>query len=402
MKIIEREFYTGKIEPYVDSGLIKVLVGQRRVGKSCIMRQIADKLARNGNGVNCIYIDKEDFAFAEIRDAATLLDYVESRLRAKKRNYLFIDEVQEIAGFETALRSLHAKEQCDVFCTGSNAKMLSGELATGLSGRYVEFEIRSLDYLEFLKFHALEDSDAALTRYFTFGGLPHLAHLGLETSLADEYLKNLYSTILLKDVLGRMGLRNPAFLERLSVFLADNVGSVFSASSISRFLKSKSEKVAPSVIINYLHAMRSAFIVERAPRFDIRGKELFETREKYYFEDIGLRNALVGTNLARDVAKIAENAVFLHLRKLGYTVSVGEIGNAEVDFVAQKQGKTIYVQVAYLIADEKTRDREFGNLKKIDDNFPKYVVSMNPFNPGGNEDGILHLHIRDFLKKEAF
>lgn len=402
MKIIEREFYSKKIRPYIDTGLIKVLVGQRRVGKSCVMRQLAEKISRKAPSANCIYINKEDFAFADIRDAKTLLEYVESQLDSNRKNYLFVDEIQDIIGFEIALRSLQAKEQCDIFCTGSNAQVLSGELATMLSGRHIEFEIHSLDYSEFLTFHRLSDCDESLTKYFTFGGLPHLAHLGLDSEIATEYLRNIYSTILLKDVLARAGLRNPAFLERLSAFLADNTGSLFSASSISKYLKAHRESVAPSVIINYLHAMEAAFIVGRAERFDIRGKAFLEASGKYYFADIGVRNALVGGNLARDIAKIEENAVYLHLKKNGYDVSVGNIGGVEIDFVARKSGKTVYVQVAYLIADEKTRSREFGNLEKIPDNFPKYVVSMNPFNSGDSESGIIHLHIRDFLKRTEF
>ena len=401
MEVIERKFYTQKIEPYINAGLIKVLVGQRRVGKSCIMRQLRDKLARD-NDTCCIYIDKEDFAFSGVQTAKELIDCVEAQLDPRKKNFLFIDEVQEIDEFEIALRSLHAKSQCDIFCTGSNAKMLSGELATGLSGRYIEFEIHALDYTEFLRFHKLEDTDESLSLYFSYGGMPHLARLGLKSELVDEYLRNLYSTILLKDITARLGLRNVLFLERLSSFVADNIGSLFSATSISKYLKSQKEHIPTSSVLHYLRAMQNAFIINRLPRFDIRGKSFFETQEKYYFEDIGLRNALVGRNLARDIAKIEENAVYLHLRKLGYKLSVGNLGNTEIDFVAQKGNRQLYFQVSYLIADEKTRQREFGNLKKIPDNFPKYVISMNPFNSGGNEDGIIHCHIRDFLKKTDF
>ncbi len=398
MKIIERKDYLRRIEPYVDSALIKVLVGQRRAGKSFLLRQLAHKIASANNEANCIFIDKEDFAFDGIRESGDLIRFVEERLNPKKKNYLFIDEVQDIHAFEVALRSLNAKEQCDIFCTGSNATMLSGELATRLSGRYIEFEIHALSYMEFLQFHSLEDSDESLIKYLSHGGMPHLARLGLESGLADEYLKNLYSTILLKDVIARLGLRNVVFLEKLSRFTADNTGSLFSASSISKYLKSKGDSVAPSVIINYLRAMESAFIISAVPRYDIRGKMLFETFEKYYFSDIGLRNNLVGINLARDIGKIAENAVYLHLRRQGYDVSVGSLGEAEIDFVAQKNGDVRYFQVAYLIADEATHRREFGNLKKIADNYPKYVISMNPLNLNGEEDGIIHLSLRKFLQ----
>ena len=398
MKLISRPYYIDKIKPYIGKGLIKVLTGQRRVGKSCVMQQIMEDIRSTNAQANLIYINKERTEFQFISNDLTFARYMSEKLDKKKDNYLFVDEIQEIQGFENVLRSLQAGDECDIFCTGSNAKMLSGELSTYLSGRTIEFHIFSLSYQEFLAFHKLEDSDSSLMKYFTYGGLPHLAHLSLNDDLAFEYLRNIYSTILLKDIVAREGIRNVYFLENLSAFLADSVGSLFSALSISKYLKSQHVEMSTSAILNYLRAMCNAFIINKVERYDIRGKRKFELNEKYYFEDIGLRNSLSGVNINKDIHKIMENAVYLHLNMLGYTVFVGKLDHLEIDFIGQKQDQVVYVQVAYLIVNDETREREFGNLMQIKNNYPKYVVSLDPYNPGSNYEGIKHIHIRDFLK----
>lgn len=401
MKSVYRPYYSNKIKPYVGKGLIKVLTGQRRVGKSYIMLQISEEIAQENKQANIIWINKEKTEFSFITDDRTFSEYVLQKLVKEKDNFLFVDEIQEIYGFENVLRSLQADNQCDIFCTGSNAKLLSGELSTFLSGRYIEFHIHSLSYTEFLVFHNLPDSDDSLNKYLTFGGLPHLAHLTLNEDLTSEYLNNIYSTILLKDIVARENIRNVFFLENLSVYLADSVGSLFSALSISKYLKSQNTEMSTSAILNYLRAMTNAFIVNKVQRYDIKGKKQFELNEKYYFEDIGLRNSLTGRNVNKDIQKIMENAVYLHLKMLGFKVFVGRFDSYEIDFVAQKNNSTVYIQVAYLLINDETKKREFGNLKQIADNYPKYVVTLDPFNNGSDYDGIKHIHLRDFLKTDS-
>lgn len=401
MELIDRPFYTNKIKPYIGKSLIKVLTGQRRVGKSCVLKQIQTFIQNTNTDANIIYINKERTEFNFLKDNVSFASYLTERIDTTKKNYLFVDEIQEIVGFEHVLRSLQAENECDIYCTGSNAKMLSGELSTYLAGRYIEFHIFSLSYTEFLTFHNLMDTDEALMKYFTYGGLPHLAQLTLNDDLAFEYLRNIYSTILLKDIVAREGIRNVYFLENLSVYLADSVGSIFSAMSISKYLKAQQIEMSVSAILNYLRAMSNAFIINKVERYDIRGKRKFELNEKYYFEDIGLRNALTGVNINKDIHKILENAVYLHLSTLGYKVFVGKLDSLEIDFIGQKDGKTVYVQVAYLITSDETREREFGNLMQIKNNYPKYVVSLDPFNAGNDYDGIKHIHIREFLKYKS-
>jgi hypothetical protein len=340
--------------------------------------------------------------FRMIHNDQDLSQYLKTQINPAKDNYLFIDEIQDIDHFEHTLRDLQAKDSCDIFCTGSNAKMLSGELATYLSGRYIEFHIHSLSYPEFLLFHQLPDDQQSLTKYLTYGGLPYLSRLELNDEMAFEYLRNVYSTILLKDVVKREGIRNIDFLETLAIYTADNIGNLFSANNISKYLKSQRVDISTLQVINYLKALSNAFLIHKVGRIEINGLKKFEIGEKYYFEDIGLRNSQIGFDLQRDIHKLIENAIYLHLSILQYEIYVGQQDGLEIDFVALKQGKKIYVQATYLIVDEKTKEREFGNLLAIPDNYPKYVVSLNPLNTGSNIEGIQHLHLADFLKKQDF
>lgn len=399
MEIIQRAYYNNRIKPYIGKGLIKVLTGQRRVGKSFIMRQLMSEIREKNPNANIVYINKELLEFDFIHNAQTLADYAEEKYQKERSNFLFIDEIQDIKEFENVLRSLQAENKYDIFCTGSNAKLLSGELSTYLSGRYIEFRIYALSYTEFLQFHNLPDDDQSLQQYFTYGGMPHLAHLGLDENLSVEYLRNIYSTILLKDIVARENIRNVEFLERLSAYLADNVGSLFSALSIHKFLKSQQTNMSVTAIQNYTRSMCNAFIINKVQRYDIQGKRKFEVNEKYYFEDIGLRNFLTGMNIGKDIQKTMENAVYLHLKTLGFEVYVGKLNDLEIDFIAKKNQQKFYLQVLYLLTDEKTKAREFGNLLQIKDNYPKYVVSFDPFNTIADYDGIKHYHIRNFLSQ---
>ena len=398
MNIINRPDYTDKVLRLFGKGLIIALTGQRRVGKSFIMKQVINLLSHDDNN-NIIYVDKEDEQFSTISTHTELTQYVDRHLRADKTNYLFIDEVQNIKEFELTLRSLHSREACEIVITGSNAKMLSSELSTYLSGRCVEYYIQCLDYNEFLEFHQLPDNDQSLINYLTYGGMPQLYRIGLqEKDLVNDYLHNVYNTIVLKDIVEREDIRNVPLLRNLVRFVSDNVGKPISATSIVNYLKSQRMESSTKLIINYLDYLCNAFIIHRVKRYDIHGKRLFEMNDKFYFEDIGLRNSLVQGGLAQSMEKVIENAVYLHLIRLGYNVTVGYLQKTEIDFVATKGDQIIYVQATYLLSNEETVAREFGNLALIKDNFPKYVVSMDSLYSGTNYQGIHHMHLRDFLR----
>ena len=397
---IPRPLYTERIKPFIGKPIIKVLTGQRRVGKSYIMFQLMDFIKDQNPSANIIYINCELEQFSHIRTNIDLNEYLKNKFSNEKENYLFIDEIQEIASFQLTVRSLNAETKCDIFCTGSNATMLSGELATTLSGRYIEFNIHSLSYLEFLDFHQLEKGTESILKFLTYGGMPFLPVIGLTESLPFEYLKNVYSTILLKDVIARENIRNISFLENLVLYLADNVGSLFSANNISKFLKSQRIALSTQLTINYLKALTNAYFVHKVVRSEVGGLKIFEIGEKYYFEDLGLRNTLKGFNQKTDIHKLLENAVYLHLLQSGFRIFIGKIDHREIDFVADKNGLKIYVQVCLQLTDQSTANREFGNLLLIKDNYPKYVVTFNDIIEGSDYQGIKQMNLVDFLLLE--
>ena len=398
IQLIKRTSYTERIAPFINKNIIKLLTGQRRVGKSCILRQIQDHIMQTQPESNTICINKELEEYSFIRTHDDLSQYVKDHLKEGKANYLFIDEVQDTQGFENTLRSLQAQDACDIFVTGSNATMLSSELSTYLSGRYIEFHIHSLTYQEFLEFHKVDASTQSLRNYLTFGGLPYLSNLPLEQEIVFEYLRNIYSTIILKDVVKREGIRNVDFLETLAIYTADNVGNLFSANNISRYLKSQHVNISALQVINYLKALQNAYLINKVRRIDVNGLHTFEIGDKYYFEDLGLRNCHFGFSMQKDIHKLMENAIFLHLAQQHYEVFTGQqTGGKEIDFVGRKGDEVIYVQSAYLLADEKTREREFGNLQAIRNNYPKYVVSLDEWTSGSSVDGIKHVHLGELL-----
>lgn len=398
-KYIPRELYFNQIEPYIHSGLIKVLTGQRRVGKSFVMLQVMDEIRKRDKKAQIIYINKEDYRFEAIRDYTALMKYLKTFPETKGNRYLFIDEIQEIKGFEIALRSLQAIEGRDIYCTGSNATLLSGELATQLSGRYIQIRVFPLNYSEFLLFHNLSDSAETFLQYVRHGGMPHLIHIEREDRIVYEYLRNIQDTIVLRDIVARFNVRNVHFLQDLIVYLADITGNVVSAKRISDYLKSQKINLSTKLVLEYLSYLEAVFFVERVKRSEIEGRKIFEIGEKFYFEDLGMRHAITPFQ-QKDIGKVLENIVYLHLKTNGHTVYVGKQGDKEVDFVAEKNGNKKYIQVAYIIADEKTHQREFGNLLSIPDNCPKTVVSMDE-TAGGNYKGIEHISIRNFLLKTA-
>lgn len=392
---IVRPLYLVRVEPFIGKSLIKVFTGQRRVGKSFLLFQVMQIIREKDSKACIIYINKEDLTFSDIKTAEDLNDYIQQHKAHRGKTFIFIDEIQDIEHFEIALRSLLLDENLDVYCTGSNANMLSRDIAGVLSGRYIEINVYSLSYEEFLVFHRLDDKAATLDQYLRYGGLPYLMHLTLSPEVVYEYLKNIYTTILFRDVVNRYGVRNTVFLEQLVAFLSSNIGSIFSAKKISDFLKVQKVNMAPNQVTLYLHHLCNAFLIHQVRRYDITGKRLFEIGEKYYFENFGIRNALWGYRI-EDRAKIMENAVYNHLLISGYTVEVGILGDKEIDFIAQKQGEKLYIQVALSLNDEKTIKREFGNLQKIQDNYPKMVITMESFS-GNTYEGILNIDLRSFL-----
>lgn len=399
MESIERSLYINQIEKHLGKGLIIVLVGQRRVGKSYMLRMVRDAKMSNSSN-NVIFIDKEKRAFDTIKNYQDLNQYIEAQWVEGKHNYILIDEVQDIDEFERTVRSYRTEPDTDIIITGSNARMLSNELSTLIGGRYKEIYIQSLSYTEFLTFHKLADNDESLTLYIQYGGLPGLLRIGLNEDDAREYQMDIYHTVLLKDVIMRNNIRNIPFLENLVRFLADNTGKLISANSIAKFMKSQGESITSSVIINYLSYLCEAYILHKVNRYDIHGKRLFETNDKFYFEDNGIRNAIAGGTREGDIEKVIENVIYQHLVRLGYKVCVGQLQAAEIDFVCTKtDGQRAYIQASYIIADEATREREFGNLRAIKDNYPKYVISMTPLLTKNDYNGITHLHLRHFLTK---
>ena len=397
MEILTRQHYADIVDSWIGKGNIIALVGSRRVGKSYILKDFIQRHSRDENS-NIIYVDKEKKNFKSIKNKDDLDTWIEERFVPGKHNYILIDEVQEIESFEDSVCSWYSEDDTDVLITGSNSDLLSGELATRLSGRHVEIRVHPLTYMEFLQFHKLPDSDESLMTYLNYGGLPGLRTVGLDNE--DQvwaYLASVFNTIMLKDIIERYDIRNIPFLNNLIAFYADTTGKLTSANSISKYMKSQNEKVSSNLILLYRSFYSEAFLIDVVSRYDIHGKKLFESNEKIYWDDIGLRNLKASGGMDSYIEKVIENAVYKQLSFLGYDIKVGVLNAGEVDFVCTKSGQTIYVQASYIIAEDTTREREFGPLEKIRDNYPKYVISATPYLTQRNENGIIHLSLRKFL-----
>ena len=378
---------------------IIILTGQRRIGKSYILRLFRHKVCKEA-GANVIFIDKEKHEFDDIKTYHDLNAYIDERRNKAMKNYILVDEIQDIEEFEKSVRSYYEEPDVEIVVTGSNSKMLSRDLSTLIGGRYKEIYIQALSYEEFMLFHQLSDSDDTLAKYIQFGGLPGLVKMGLDEQDAREYQLDVYHTVLLKDVIMRNQIRNVPFLENLVRFLADNTGKIISTNSIAKYMKSHGDRITSTVIINYTKFLCEAYLIYKVNRYDIHGKKLFESNDKFYFEDNGLRNTLAGGSREGDVEKVIENIIYNHLVRLGYEVTVGQLQAGEIDFVCKKpEGQRVYVQASYIISDEATREREFGILRAIKDNYPKYVISMTPLVGRQDSDGITHIHLRRFLKE---
>lgn len=398
MDLISRPNYYNKLEKLLGKGVLIVLTGQRRVGKSFVMKEL---VARKGEApdANVIYIDKEKTAFDFIATYKDLVVYVDGKINKAKHNYLLIDEVQEIKEFERGLRNYYGESYIDIVVTGSNSDILSSDLGTMLSGRYVEVFIQGLSYTEFLDFHNLQDNEAALSKYINYGGLPGLRPFGLDDQeTINDYLQGVYNTILVKDIIRRKKIRNVPFLENLIHFIADNIGKPLSATSIQNYMASNESEVSKNLILKYMKAIDEAYLATAVSRYNIHGKKILETNDKFYFGDVGIRNYITGGRRANDVEKIVENLVYQHMVRLGYEVKIGQLYSTEIDFVGTKGDDVVYVQAAYLITEEKTFNREFGNLMPIKDNYPKYVISMTPYMDSSNWKGVIHIPFVDFLK----
>lgn len=403
--MIKRELYMSRIRPFIGGKLIKVVTGIRRSGKSVMLELVKQELLESGVGAeHFISINFEDMRNAHLCNAQSLHEEVlrlSSTIQGKV--FLFFDEIQEVANWEKCINSLRVALDCDIYITGSNAKLLSGELATYLGGRYVEFVIYPFSFSEFLELYLpifpQSSIQQCFQKYLVTGGMPYLSNLQYADEPSHQYLTDLFNSVMLKDIVKRNKVRDVDLLERILAFVTANVGTTFSATSLSKFLKSEHRTVAPETILNYIKYCCDAYLFYQVKRQDLQGKQLLATNEKYYIADHGIREAVFGGNM-RDINLILENIVFMELLRRGYSVTVGKTGNKEVDFVCDKRGERIYIQVAYLLASEETIHREFDVYDSLRDHYPKYVVSLDEFDMSRN--GIRHRNIRDFLLADSW
>ena len=398
--MIKREAYMSRIRPFIGNALIKVLTGIRRSGKSVMLELIQRELTAQGvSGSQFIKLNFEDMKNSRLRKAEALHKEVTKRISGiEGKAYLFLDEVQEVEDWERCVNSFRVEFDCDIYITGSNAKLLSGELATYLAGRYVEFIVYPFSFGEFLELYTSIFPDTqkqeAFTKFLTLGGMPYLGNLRYEDASSQLYLEDLHNSVVLKDIVKRNKVRDVDLLERIIAYVFGNIGTTFSAASISKYFKSESRAAAPETVMNYINHCMDAFLFYQVRRQDLQGKKLLTVNEKYYIADHGVREAVFGGNM-KDINLVLENIVFMELLRRGYKVTVGKTGEKEIDFVCEKKSEKLYVQVSYLLASEETIRREFGAYESIQDNFPKYVVSLDEFDMSRN--GIKHKNVRDFL-----
>ena len=398
--MIKREMYMSRIRPFMGTDLIKVMTGIRRCGKSVMLELIKEELKETGiSPAQFISINFEDMNYEYLKTAKALHEEI-TKLASSidGKVYLFFDEIQEVKDWEKCINSFRVSLDCDIYVTGSNARLLSGELATYLGGRYVEFVIYPFSFSEFMELYKTiapeEPIQKCFQKYLITGGMPYLANIMYSLVPARQYLKDLFNSVQLKDILKRKKIRDVDLLERIIAYTMANIGTTFSATSLSKFLKNEQRSVASETILNYIKYCCEAYLFYQVKREDLQGKQILSSNEKYYIADHGIREAVFGGNM-KDINLILENIVYLELLRRGYSVNVGRYGDKEIDFVCHKQDEKLYVQVTYLLASEETVQREFGIYDNIRDNFPKYVVSLDEFDMSRN--GIKHCNIRDFL-----
>lgn len=403
--MIKREMYMKRIRPFIGTELIKVMTGIRRCGKSVMLELIKEELVESGISPDYIIsINFEDLNYAHLQTAKALHEEITRKVSdISGKFYLFFDEIQEVEDWEKCINSLRVSLDCDIYITGSNANLLSGELSTYLGGRYVEFIIYPFSFAEFLElYHEVtpgEPVQSCFQKYLLSGGMPYLANIRYEDAPARLYLHDLFNSVQLKDIMKRNKIRDVDLLERIITYVMANVGTTFSATSLSKFLKNEHRTVAPETILNYIRYCCDAYLFYQVKREDLQGKQILASSEKYYIADHGIREAVFGGNM-RDINLILENIIYLELLRRDYKVTVGRIGSKEIDFVGERRGDKIYIQVAYLLPDDNTIIREFGAYDSIRDNYPKYVVSLDEFDMSRN--GIKHRNIRDFLLSEEW
>lgn len=398
--MIKREIYMSRIRPFIGTELIKVMTGIRRCGKSVMLELIKQELTESGvDPSKFVSINFEDMNHSHLQTAKALHDEINKRAaEIDGKVYLFFDEIQEVKDWEKCVNSFRATLDCDIYITGSNARLLSGELATYLGGRYVEFIIYPFSFAEFMELYRPTAPDESLQKcfqqYLLSGGMPYLANIRYADEPSKQYLHDLFNSVQLKDIVKRNKIRDIDLLERIIAYVMANVGHTFSATSLAKFLKNEQRTVAPETILNYIKYCCDAYLFYQVKREDLQGKQILASNEKYYIADHGIREAVYGGN-TKDINLILENIVYMELLRRGYEVTVGRIGDKEIDFVCNKRGEKLYVQVTYLLASEDTIQREFSAYDSIRDNFPKYVVSLDEFDMSRN--GIKHRNVRDFL-----
>lgn len=400
--MVIRERYMRKIRDFMDKPVVKVITGMRRSGKSALLELTRQELLNRGiKEENIVFLNFESLRYEALKNYRALYDEVMARAENwEGRGYILLDEIQEVNGWEQAINSFRVDLDCDLYVTGSNARLLSGELATLLAGRYVEIQVYPLSFGEYLDFAAGNPEEEEQARqeqfanYLRYGGLPGIHQMQWDEGVVMQYLQDIYNSVLLKDVIARNNIRDAELLERIAIYLMDNVGNTFSAKSITDFLKSQGRKLSRDTVQSYLRALEQAFLIHRVPRFDLKGKRILETQEKYYLSDLGLRHSVIGYR-DNDIAGVLENIVYLELVRRGYSVAIGKQGVAEVDFVADKGDQRLYIQVCYVLTPENT-EREFKPLETISDNYEKLVLSMDALLPI-NRGGIRQRNIIEFL-----
>ncbi|MEX0982952.1 MAG: ATP-binding protein [Bacteroidales bacterium] len=403
--MLKRELYLKQLKPFIDKPLIKVIAGIRRSGKSVILKLLKNELVEREIDENqIIYLNFESLELSDISNAEKLYSYIKKRTTKNKRSYLLLDEIQEVKSWERAVNSFLADFDVDIYITGSNSRLLSSELATYLTGRYVEIHLFTLSFSEHLRFKSARTGITELNiktefeNFLRIGGFPvlHIAEYPIES--AYRIVFDIYSSAILRDTIQRHKIRDVELLERVVKFVFDNVGNKFSAKNVADYFKSQQRKIDLNTVYNYLNALESAFIIDRIPRYDLVGKEILKTFEKYFVGDQAIIYSVMGYK-DRMISGVLENIVMLELKRRGFKVFTGKWGEREVDFVAEKNENKIYVQVAYKLTEQSTIDREFNTLLEIKDNHPKYVVTMDEFWKD-NIEGVKHVYIADFLLME--
>lgn len=405
INMIKRETYMSRIRHFIGNDLVKVLTGIRRSGKSVMLDLIKEELCASGvDSSQFISINFENMSNAHLCTAMALHDEIIRRAsKIKDKVYLFFDEIQEVDGWEKCINSFRVELECDIYITGSNARLLSGELTTYLAGRYVEFVVYPFSFAEFIELYHTVCPDADIrqcfSKYLTAGGMPYLSNLRYDDTASRQYLRDLFNSVELKDIVKRNNIRDVDMLEWIIAYVTSNIGTTFSSTAISKYLKSEGRSVSPETVLSYIRACTDAFLFYQVKRQDLQGKKILTVNEKYYVADHGIREAVFGGNM-KDINLVLENIVYMELLRRGYTVTVGKAGDKEIDFICEDRGNKLYIQVAYLLASEDTIEREFGVYDRVRDNFPKYVITLDEFDMSRN--GIKHRNIRDFLLQEEW